>query len=159
MLPLVLADQITYYNLHRAGPRTQMDIHGLATFAKYGSEILMGFPSRKIIDLAQKAEKPLAEMPIRVIASPAGRTEMRQIMTETYEQLCTDIVKYHKEYRTREQKAEKDKLIHGSVTEQKLAELEQSKRIFERLLSIVTTLSECMGEAMPVLEVRCVMFD
>lgn len=131
-----------------------MDIHGLATFAKYGSEILMGFPSRRILELAQKAEKPLSEMPVRVIATPAGRAEMRQIMTETYEQLSSDTVKYHKEYRTREAKAEKDRLIHGSITEQKQTELDQAKRLFEKLLSIVTTLSECMGEAMPVLEVN-----
>ncbi len=130
-----------------------MDIHSLATFAKYGSEVLMGFLPRKLAELAQKAEKPASEMPLKMLTSVKASNEMRTQIGETFEQLSADLVKYHREYHAREAKSEKDKLIHGSVSEQKAAELEQAKRLFERLLSIVTTLSECTGGAVPVLEV------
>jgi hypothetical protein len=130
-----------------------MDIHALGTFAKYGSEVLMGYLPRKLIELAQKAEKPLSEMPLRLLTSMKACNEMRAQISDTFQQLSGDLVKYHKEYRSREAKSEKDKLIHGAITEQKQLELDQSKRIFERLLSIVTTLSESTGDAIPVLEV------
>jgi hypothetical protein len=46
-------------------------------------------------------------------------------------------------------------LIHGTITEQKQAELDGAKRLFEKLYSAVTALSEATGEEVPLLEVIC----
>ena len=45
--------------------------------------------------------------------------------------------------------------MHGSITEQKQVELDNAKRLYERLFTVVTSLAECMNQKMPVLvEVR-----
>lgn len=141
---------------NNSGPpaKTVMDIQSLSTFVKYGSEVLMGFIPRKYIDLAAKAEKPIEDIPLKILASARVTEEMKLLISETFEKLSTDMVKAHSEYRKKELKAEKDGLIHGSLTEQKQLELENSKKLFEKLFSIATTLSECMNVDMPVLKVE-----
>ena len=50
---------------------------------------------------------------------------------------------------------EKEVAIHGgTVMEAKQAELDNAKRIYERILSTVTTLAECLNKEVPVLEVQ-----
>mgnify|MGYP003386215032 CR=1 FL=1 len=57
---------------------------------------------------------------------------------------------------------EKEKLIQGgSLTEAKQVELEQTRRICERLLSTVTSLAELLIKEIPKLEVcyvLCVLY-
>jgi hypothetical protein len=92
-------------------------------------------------------------MPVKTIASQKARSEMSHDVSGVYEQLCTDLVKAHKDYKSRERRAEKDKLIHGSLSEQKQSELDNAQRLFEKLFSAVSGLSEAMGKDMPTLEV------
>ena len=40
-----------------------IDLLGLATFVKYGSEGLLGFASRRMHQLARQAQLPLSELP------------------------------------------------------------------------------------------------
>jgi hypothetical protein len=138
-----------------AGGRGQpMDLPGLSTFVKYASEVLVGFVPRKLSDLAGKAGKALGDMPTKTIALPRVSNEMKQMITETFSQLSGDLVHAHKQFRSKERRTEKDRVIHGSITEQKQLELDNAKRLFEKLLSVVTSLAECLNEKIPELEVR-----
>ena len=130
-----------------------VDIQGLSTFVKYGSEILMGFMPRKLCDLAVKANKSLSEMPIKLIASPKYSNELKASVIETFNQLSDDLIKAHKDFRKREYRMEKDKVIFGSITEQKQIEFDLAKRLYEKLLSVATLLAECLNEKIPILEV------
>ena len=130
-----------------------MDLQSLGTLVKYGSEVLFGYVPRKLADLASKAGQKVEEMPVKLIAAVKVATELRTMLDDTYQQLSTDLETAHKSYRSKETRLEKDKLIHGTITEQKQQEFDYAKKLYEKLFSIVTTLSECMACEMPTLEV------
>eukprot|EP00601_Ochromonadales_sp_CCMP2298_P029516 CAMPEP_0173333230 /NCGR_PEP_ID=MMETSP1144-20121109/4763_1 /TAXON_ID=483371 /ORGANISM="non described non described, Strain CCMP2298" /LENGTH=1288 /DNA_ID=CAMNT_0014278143 /DNA_START=84 /DNA_END=3950 /DNA_ORIENTATION=+ len=131
-----------------------VDLQGLGTFVKYGSEALMGFVPRRVSEVALKAGKPVEEMPLKLLCSAATATEARELVETSYQQLCRDLIQAYQDYLRREAKMEKDRLIHGTGTEQKQAELDKAKKLYEKLLSIVSTISECTAMAMPVLQVE-----
>lgn len=118
---------------------------------KYGSEVLMGFMSKKVCDLAAKAGRPVESLPSKTIASTKAVNELKMMISDTFNQLCEDLVKAHKQFRNKESRSEKDKAMHGSITEQKQVELDNAKRLYERLFAVVTSLAECMNQKMPVL--------
>jgi hypothetical protein len=93
-------------------------------------------------------------MPVKVLASQRALSEMKAEVSEAYQQLTKDLVKSHKDYKSRERKNEKDKMIHGSITEQKQGELDGAKRLFEKLFAAVGGLSDATGGDMPILEVE-----
>lgn len=121
---------------------------------KYGSETLFAYAPRKLAELAAKTGKSLEEMPVKAIVQPKVAAELRSTLSETYQQLCGDLVVAHRSFRTKEAKMEKDKLIHGSITENKQQEFDNAKKLYEKLFSIVSTLAECMTQKIPVLEVK-----
>lgn len=133
--------------------RPIVDLQGFSMLVKFGAETLFGFLPKQAKDIALKAEKSLEELPNKQLVSAKVQGILRTLLTETYEHLCADLVKAHKDFRTKESKFEKDKLIHGSITEQKQQEYDQAKRLYERLLSIVTTLSDSTGASVPELKV------
>eukprot|EP01038_Epipyxis_sp_PR26KG_P009687 gene9687-13040_t len=135
-----------------APSKQSMDLQGLGTFVKYASEVLIGYIPRKLIDMAAKAEKSEKDIPTKQLSSPQTSSEMKAEIQEIYQQLASDLVTAHREFRKKESKYEKDKVIHGSVTEQKQVEFDNSKRLFDKLLSIVNTLSECTGLSVPILQ-------
>jgi hypothetical protein len=130
-----------------------VDLQGIGTLVKYGSETVFGYKSRKLLDLAAKAGVKVESLPVKVLTGTKVQEDLRSALQDCYQQLCADLVAAHKAYRTREVKMEKDRLIHGSITDQKQSEFDNAKKLYEKLLSIVTTLSECMVQDMPVLEV------
>lgn len=136
-----------------AGQKQTMDLQSLGTFVKYGSELLMGYVPRKIADLAANAEQSVKDMPVKRFTAPGAAAEMQALLSAAYDQLCTHLVQAHKDYRSRESKVEKEKLIHGGLSEQKQQELEQAKRLFEKLLAAVTSVADCTGSAVPTLQV------
>jgi hypothetical protein len=143
-----------------SGPgRGAIDIQGLSTFVKYGSEILLGFPPKKLSDIMKKipslpkSATTSADLPIKLLASPAKSTEMKALLMETFQTICNDLVEAHKQFRTKEMKFEKDRLLHGTLTEQKQQEYDSSKKLYEKLLSVATSLSESIGEPIPELKV------
>ena len=85
------------------------------------------------------------------VSSSPLRKQMNLQMVETYNNLCDALVKAHHTYRTKEKKFEKDKSLHGSLTEEKTLELDTSKKFFEKMFSSVTTLSESIGHDVPEL--------
>jgi hypothetical protein len=130
------------------------DLQGLTIFVKCGSETLLGYLPKKVIDMGNKAGRRVEDLPVKLLVSMKNITEMRTLVNETYEKLCDLLLKSHKEFRQRESKYEKDKLIHGNVTEVKQQEYDQAKRAYERYLSVVTALSEGMNEKMPELVIE-----
>lgn len=58
-----------------------MDLQGLSTLVKYGSEILMGYVPKRVSDLATKAGKPVEEMPSKLIAAAKVANELKQLVT------------------------------------------------------------------------------
>ena len=94
-----------------------------------------------------------SEMPIKLLASQKTHSEMRSEVSEVYKQLTADLSKAHADYRSKEKRNEKDKLIHGTITDQKQSELDGAKRLFEKLFAAVSGLSEATGGEMPALEV------
>lgn len=91
-------------------------------------------------------------MPIKLIAANRAHTEMSSVVSDVYKQLTLDLSKAHRDYRNKERRNEKDRLIHGSISEQKQMELDAGKRLFEKLFSAVSGLSDATGGDMPVLE-------
>jgi len=109
---------------------------------------------KKMSELSSKLGKTASDMPIKALCSVKVQEDLRNTLSDTYRQLSEDLIAAHKAYRTKETKMEKDRLIHGSITEQKQLEFDNAKKLFEKLLSIVTTLSECIGQDMPSLEIE-----
>ena len=135
-----------------------MDLSSLTIFVKYGSELLFGKLPRKTLELLKAAEKINDEQYISTISKqlPNQGTvlELNMLIDQTYSKLSEDLVKYHKQYQTLDKKMEKEIAIHGgSVMETKQTELDNAKRIYERVLSTVTTLAECLNKDVPILEV------
>lgn len=130
-----------------------VDLQGVSTLVKYGSELLFGFLPKQAAELAAKAEKRLEDFPSKLLANTKVQTILRNLLTETYDNLCNDLVQAHQDFRSKESKCEKDKLIHGNVTEQKQADYDYAKKLYEKLLSIVTVLSDATGAAVPELKV------
>jgi hypothetical protein len=92
-------------------------------------------------------------MPIKLLASHKAHMEMSAEVSTVYQQLTLDLAKAHRDYKSRERRNEKDKLIHGSITEQKLIDLEGAKRLYEKLFAAVSGLADATGGVMPALEV------
>lgn len=132
---------------------TKVDLQGLGTMVKYGSEALFAYVPRKMAELASKTGRTTESMPVKAIVLPKVAAELRAMLHETYQQLCGDLVVAHQSFRTKEAKMEKDKLIHGTITETKQQEFDNAKKLYEKLFSIVSTLAECISQEMPALEV------
>jgi hypothetical protein len=93
-------------------------------------------------------------MPSKQSSSVKVKDELCGLINQSYDSFVAELMHVHKLYRTKESRIEKDKLIHGgSLSEAKQTELEQAKKQYDKYLSIVTILSESMGEQMPLLEV------
>ena len=60
--------------------RQPMDLQGVSTFVKYGSEVLMGFTSKKVCDLAAKAGRPVESMPSKTIALTKVVNELKMMV-------------------------------------------------------------------------------
>lgn len=136
----------------KTGKSSSLDLLGVCTFVKYGSECLLGKLPRPLILLAQKANMKITEMPVKLIANPVASTEMRNNIDEVFKELCDDLVKAFKDYKSQERRCEEDKLLHGSLTEHKEKNLDAAKKLFEKLLSATTSLAEPLGEEVPLLE-------
>lgn len=134
------------------GKSASVDMLSLGTFVKYACEILLGFVPRKLLSLAQVAGVPVSDVPVKLLIPTPLSDEMRTIVTETYSVLCDDLIIAHKEYRSMERRFEKDKLLHGSITEQKQLELDTIKRYYEKLQSTVVGLAECADFDIPELK-------
>lgn len=128
-----------------------MDLSGLSAYVKFGGESLLGFVPPKISAIAAKLER--TGVPSRRICDEKVSLSLKEMITDTFNRVSLDLVKAHTDYRKKEIKAEKDRAIHGSLTEEKQAELDYAKRLFEKLLSVTTTLSETIDMPLPVLEV------
>ncbi len=142
------------YNRSQPNAKATADLQGLTVFVKCGSETLLGFLPKKVIDMGNKAGKRVEELPVKLLVSGKNATEMRVLISETYEKLCELLLKSHKDFRQRESKYEKDKLIHGTISDVKQQEYDNAKRLYERYLSVVTALSEGMNEKMPELVIE-----
>lgn len=127
---------------------------GLSTFVKYGAEILLGLPSKSLKNLARTTGKDVHDMPMFIAVSSSIANEMRSHVLNVYEEVSSELLKSHKDYKRKERRAETDRLIHGNLTEQKQAEWDAAKKMFERLLGVVTTIAESLGEDVPVLKVN-----
>ena len=137
-----------------------IDLQGLSTFVKYASEILLGFPPKKLLDIMKKIPSlpktsvASSDLPIKLLSSPKTSSEMKTMLLETFQTICHDLVEAHKQFRVKEAKFEKDRLLHGSLTEQKQIEFDNSKKLYEKLLSVATSLAEAIGEPIPELKVN-----
>ena len=139
---------------YRRSGKQSVDLSSLGTLVKYGSEVLFGFIPRKVQYIVRAAGKSTADVPSKLLVDPKLSLEMRELITETYTQLSSDLVAAHKNYKKLEKKLEKDKLLHGSITEQKQNDFDQAKRLFEKLHSTVVGLAECSEFEVPTLEVQ-----
>ena len=93
-------------------------------------------------------------MPSKQLSTAKVKEELCALINQSYDSFVTELVHIHKLFRAKESRIEKDKLIHGgSLSEARLVELEQAKKQYDKYLSIVTILSDSMGEQMPLLEV------
>jgi regulator of nonsense transcripts 2 len=115
---------------------------------------LLGYPSKTVFDLARKANKPVEEVPIKVLVTAKNVNEMRMLVSETYEKLCEHLVNAHTDFRSKESRFEKDKLIFGTLSDAKQSEFDNAKKLFEKFLSVVTSLSEGIHQKMPVLVIE-----
>jgi regulator of nonsense transcripts 2 len=106
-----------------------------------------------MVSLCEEADKAVVEYPLKVVASVNTQNELKMLVTEVYEQLCTATVTAHKDMVSKEKRFEKERVLHGTLNETKQLELDNSKRLFEKLISAVTSISECTGDPLPVMQV------
>ena len=140
------------------------DLQGLAVFAKYGAEALLGFCPPKVLATAQAAGKPidvstlsLADMmadscPIKLVSSSVTCEALREQLQPAYDQLTFDLIAAHKDLRQKERRFEKDALLHGNLSEEKQQQLDTASKFYEKLFSVVQNLSESTGAPMVELQ-------
>ena len=122
-----------------------IDLSSLVTYVKYGAEILMGYVPRRLKMIAKQAGKSEDEIPSKLVVPPTTSNEIRMQVLQATEKLAVDLVTAHRDVRQREAKNEKDKILHGSLSEQKQAEFDNSTKLYEKLLSSLTSLQEATG--------------
>lgn len=123
-----------------------IDLSSLVTYVKYGAEILMGHTPRRYLTIAQQAGKSASDIPSKLIAPPAISNEIILQVSQATDKLAADLIASHADVRQRENKNEKDKIMHGSLSEQKQLEFENATRLYEKLLSSLTSLQEATGQ-------------
>jgi hypothetical protein len=82
-----------------------VDLLGLSTFVKYAGECLMGYAPGKMQQLARQAGKPASEMPVKLMAPPRVVAELRQEVGDVYQNLTADLVKAHKDFKSKEKRS------------------------------------------------------
>lgn len=86
------------------------------------------------------------------MSSSAEAATYEGVLRSLYERLCSHLEGAHKELRRREKRFEKERLLCGTLHEDKEAILEASHRAYDKLLTHVTSLSEVLKEPMPELQ-------
>jgi hypothetical protein len=78
------------------------------------------------------------------------------LIDDVYTTLCEGLKTAHKDMIAKQRKNEKDALIHGvgQVAEQSQQKLDEAKKLFEKLFSAVSVISESSGKAVPELVVE-----
>ncbi|CAM9207771.1 unnamed protein product, partial [Ectocarpus fasciculatus] len=136
--------------------RSGVDVAGLVTFVKYAAEPLLGHVSKKTLELvaaAGSAADGLHTLGVQPCIITAGTSrDLNQLVREAADNMSNDLVKAFAEFKRCEKKSEKDAVIHGSLTEQKQQELTDLRKLYEKLLSAVTSICECLDLGMPLLK-------
>ena len=154
-----LLRKITCKSKGSPSPNQAVDLVGLTSFVKYGTESVFGYTPKRIISLCQEAHRDISDFPLSSFTSPSVRNELKMIIHEVYEQLCQDLTEAHKDLMSKERRFEKDRVLHGSLSEAKQAELDTARRLFDKLMSAATSLSESTGDPLPRLQVEKVAAD
>lgn len=131
----------------------QIDLISLTAFVKFGAESIFGYTTKRMASLCAEVNRPLSEYPLKVITATSTQNELKMILSEVYEQLSRATVDAHKDMTSKDKRFEKDRVLHGSLSEAKQLELDNAKRLFEKLMAAVTSISENTGDPMPVLQV------
>lgn len=141
------------------------DLQGLVTFVKFGHELILGYPTTRQlaaataasggavdvagVSVASLAAQKVPNLPVSLFATERTCEVARTLVLAAFEQLAGDLTGAHKDLRTKEKRFEKERLLHGSLTEAKQTTLDAAQRFFERLLPVVQSLSECLYQEMP----------
>jgi regulator of nonsense transcripts 2 len=136
----------------KGSKRGAIDLGSLVTYVKYAVEVLMNHAPRRVLALARAASMSPNDVPLMGAASPPTSRELMSLVSEACEQLKGDLIKAFADWKRLEKKAEKDRAIHGSLNEQRQTELDDTKKLYEKLFSSLTSLSESLDLVMPVLE-------
>lgn len=138
------------------GGKGAVDVSGLVTFIKYAAEPLLGHISKKTLALiaaAGSSANDIDSLGIRPgITSAKISRELGQLVAEAADNMCMDLVKAFAEFKRCERKSEKDTVIHGALTEQKQQELNDLRKLYEKLLSAATSICECLDLDVPALK-------
>lgn len=129
-----------------------MDLMSISTFVKYASEVLLGLPSKMTKVAARTAGKDVDSIPVYQVSSTAVARDLRAMVMEIFSHVSQELVKAFKDYKSKEKKCEADRVIHGTLSDQKQSDFDGAKKLFERLLGVVTVLAESLGEDIPLLE-------
>lgn len=122
-----------------------IDLSSLVTYVKYGCEVLMGYTPRRLQVVAQQAGKTEKDIPSKILTPDAISNEIRLQVSQATDKLAADLVAAHSDVRQRENKNEKDKILHGSLSDEKQAEYDYAVRLYDKLLSSLTSLQEATG--------------
>lgn len=163
------------------------DLQGFSVFMKYGCESLLGYAPMSMVQLSLACDNtalslrephPDAEevtediskflanrvlsstSPIKIFVSTLEHViTMRNLVLAAYGQLVADLFKAHKDLKKMKKRFEKDKLIHGQLTEVKQTELDQMQKFYEVssqrttcvLLALISTIhctNKCSSSSM-----------
>lgn len=156
---LSIMKNLTGKQQQKKGPsvpsKRPIDLMGISTFVKYGSESLLGFPSKtaksilRSVSLDQVENYPAVSLQL---CSNEVSKELKDMVMEVWTNLNHELEKAFKDLKKKEKKADNDKLVHGTLSDQKTIELETARKLFERLFTMASTLSESLYENLSVLE-------
>ena len=131
-----------------------IDLLGISTFVKYASEVLCGYPPKRAIDLYTRYGQSIpTDLPLKCLTSSKIMHDFQDLLSDTYTLLTTDLIKAYQDYMSKSKRFEKDRLIHGTLSEQKQQDYDNAKKLYEKLFNIVSGLSECLSLKMPDLQV------
>jgi hypothetical protein len=122
----------------RAPQATSLDVNLFVTYVKFGGEDLLGVQSRKgrlLYERAAAANGPPYEPSTLVEADVKAAMQVRA--RAAFEGLCRELLATHKARQAAERRAERDRLLHGSLTDEKEKALEEQKKACDKLLANV----------------------
>ena len=86
-----------------------------------------------------------------IAVSESVSTALRSHVIGAFKTLCVSYINTHKKLIKLEKRCEEDRLLSGSLTEQREKGLTDAQKLMETLQKSVETLADVLNETMPVL--------
>ncbi len=126
------------------------DVNLLVAFARHVAWPMAGLRSQRVQEAAELVGEPNEDG--GGWGCPNGEHELfAAVLNEAFSRLSSHLETAHRELGRLEYQAEKDIALYGALTEDKEANLDSSRKAYDKLLSNVTALAKSISKTIPEL--------